>query len=70
VTLEATILLAIFAPLATVAGVGYKIGGKLNSVANCLDSMRKELAEVSKDNMRLSAEVKALQSLINALLKK
>jgi regulator of replication initiation timing len=69
-TLEATLLLAVAAPLMTVAGVGYRLGVKLNSLTSALQNMKKEVENVSKDNVRLAAEVKALRELIGALLRK
>ena len=69
-TLEATLLIAVAGPLMTVAGVGYRLGMKLNSLSSSLQQMKNELENVSKDNLRLAAEVKALRELISALLKK
>jgi regulator of replication initiation timing len=69
-TLEATLLLAVAGPLMTVAAVGYRLGVKLNSLTTSLTQMKRELENVSKDNLRLAAEVKALRELIGALLNK
>jgi len=69
-TPELTIAIAIVAPLMTVAGSPYRLGGKLNGLQNCLENMRRELDQVRGENTKLAAEVMALRDLLKALVSK
>ena len=69
-TPEAATLIAIVAPLMTIAAAAYRIGGKLSVMQQCLETMRKELDSVRGENHKLSAEVKALRNLLTALVTK
>jgi len=69
-TPELTIAIAIVAPIMTVAGSAYRLGGKLNGLQNCLENMRRELDQVRGENTKLAAEVMALRDLLKALVSK
>lgn len=69
-TPELTIAIAIIAPIMTVAGSAYRLGGKLNGLQNCLENMRRELDQVRGENTKLAAEVMALRDLLKALVSK
>lgn len=69
-TPEAATLIAIVAPLMTIAAAGYRLGGKLSNVQASLESMRNELDSVRGENTKLSAELRALRDLLTALVTK
>lgn len=69
-TTEAALMIAIIAPAMTVAGAAFRLGTKLNGLQSCLETMRKELDNVSGENIKLSAELRALRDLLTAIVSK
>lgn len=69
-TTEAALMIAIIAPAMTVAGAAFRLGSKLNSLQSCLETMRKELDNVNSENVKLSAELRALRDLLTAIVAK
>lgn len=70
VTPELAVAIAIITPTMTVAAAAYRLGGKLNGLQSCLETMRKELDGVTGENLKLSAELRALRDLLTALVAK
>lgn len=69
-TPELAVTIAVIAPVMTVAGTAYRLGGKLNGLQNCLEKMRQELDTVRGENFQLSAEIKALRDLLTVIVTK